>query len=104
MKGWLNDLKSMETMDEPLTTCNLKVMSGCLSVPDATSLYHCLKNKLLKLIWFQWYGSKYLVLCTIEEGVGNTCMTDHAPMKLEKYYACWIEGDWLATGQLVSNA
>ena len=24
--------------------CNSKVMSRCLSTPDATSLYHCLKN------------------------------------------------------------
>ena len=25
------------------------VLSGCLSMPDATSLHHCLKNKQLKL-------------------------------------------------------
>ena len=42
-------------------------------------------------------------------------MTDHVPMKLEKHYTCWIEGDSihipnkstiarLATGLLVSNA
>ena len=41
-------------------------------------------------------------------------MTDHAPMKLEKHYSCWIERRWhipkkshfprLATGLLVSNA
>ena len=27
----------------------MKVMSRCLSVPDATYLHHCLKNKQLKL-------------------------------------------------------
>ena len=43
------------------TTCNPKVTSRCLSVPDATSLHHCLKNKQLKLVWFQRKGSKYLV-------------------------------------------
>ena len=31
-----------------------KVMSRCLSAPDATSLHHCHKNKQLKLIWFLW--------------------------------------------------
>ena len=32
--------------------CNLKLIlfcPGCLSMPNATSLYHCLKNKQLKL-------------------------------------------------------
>ena len=38
----------METRDELSATCNPKVMSICLSVPDATSLHHCLKNKELK--------------------------------------------------------
>ena len=35
------------------SNCNLKyisVMSGCMSMPDATSLHHYLKNKQLKLI------------------------------------------------------
>ena len=27
----------------------ISVLSGCLSVPDVTSLHHCLKNKQLKL-------------------------------------------------------
>ena len=36
-------LKSTETREE-LSTCNPKVMSRCLSVPDATSLHHCLQN------------------------------------------------------------
>ena len=43
--------KSMETRDE-LCICNLKlisVLSRCLSMPDATFLHHCLKNKQLKL-------------------------------------------------------
>ena len=44
--------KITETRDELLTTCN--PMSRCLSAPDATSLHHCLENKQLKLIWFQW--------------------------------------------------
>ena len=45
MLGWLNvSLKSTETKDELSTTCNPKVMSRCLSTPDATSLHHCLKN------------------------------------------------------------
>ena len=29
-------------------------------------------------------GSKYLVLCTVEEGVANTCIWLTIPMKLEK--------------------
>ena len=37
-------VKSTETMEEPSTNCNLKVMSRCLSVPDATSLRYCLQN------------------------------------------------------------
>ena len=37
-------LKSTETRDELSTTCNPKVMSSCLSTPDATSLHHCLQN------------------------------------------------------------
>ena len=36
--------KSTETKDELSTTCNPKIMSRCLSVPDATSLHHCLQN------------------------------------------------------------
>ena len=36
--GWLNaSLKSMETREELSTSCNPKVMSRCLSAPDATS-------------------------------------------------------------------
>ena len=58
--------------EELSTTCNPKVKSRCLSAPDATSLQHCLKNKQLKLVWRQWYGSKYIVLCTVEDGVANT--------------------------------
>ena len=49
-------------------------MSRCLSVPDTTSLHHCLKNKQLKHIWFQLYESKYLVSSTVEEVVANTCI------------------------------
>ena len=32
------------------TKCNPKVMSKCLSAPEATSLHHCLENKQLKPI------------------------------------------------------
>ena len=64
-------LKSTETRKELSTNCNPKVMSRCLSAPDATSLHHCLKNKQLKLIWLQWQGSKYLVLCAFEDGIAN---------------------------------
>ena len=47
-------LKSTETSEELSTTCNPKVMSKCLSAPDATFLHHCLKNKQLQLIRLQW--------------------------------------------------
>ena len=43
-----------ETRDQLSSTYNLKVMSRCLSAPDAISIHHCLKNKQLKLIMFQW--------------------------------------------------
>ena len=50
-----------------------------------------------------------LVLCIVEKCVANTF--DHAPMKLEKHYTCWIERRCnkshftrLSTGLLVSNA
>ena len=36
--------KSYKTRDKLSTTCNPKVMSRCLSMPDATSLHHCLQN------------------------------------------------------------
>ena len=53
-------LKCMETREELLTTCNPKVMSIiCLSAPDATSIYHCLKNKQLQLEkWFPFQGKQ----------------------------------------------
>ena len=40
--------KKYGNRDEILTTCNPKVMSRCMSVPDATLLHHYLKNKQLK--------------------------------------------------------
>ena len=40
----------METRDELSTACNPKLMSRCLSMPDATSLHHCLKNQAAKTI------------------------------------------------------
>ena len=42
--GMAQCLKSTETRDELSTTCNPKIMSRCLSAPDATSLHHCLQN------------------------------------------------------------
>ena len=36
--------KKYGTRDELSTTCNPKVMSRCLSAPDATSLHHCLQS------------------------------------------------------------
>ena len=36
--------KKYETKEELSTTCNPKVMSRCLSAPDATFLNHCLQN------------------------------------------------------------
>ena len=77
-------LKSMKTRDELSTTCNPKVMSRFLSAPDATSLHHCLNNKQLKPIWFLWYGSKYFVLFTVEEGVANRLF--EAPQELLLYF------------------
>ena len=35
-----------KTRDDVSTNCNPKVMSRCLSVPDDTSLHHCIKTKL----------------------------------------------------------
>ena len=37
----LNASKKYETRDELSSTCNPKVMARFMSVPDATSLYHC---------------------------------------------------------------
>ena len=49
-------------------------------------MHRCLKNKQLKLLSFQRYGSKYIMHSC--GGVVNTCM------KLEKHYICWIERRW----------
>ncbi len=74
MDGYTS-LKSTETRDKPSTTCSLNksyvkmpVSTWCYIpislppepyvkipvAPDGTSLHHCLKNKQLKLICFQW--------------------------------------------------
>ena len=37
-------MTSTETRDGLSTTCNLKVTSRYLSMPDAISLHHCLQN------------------------------------------------------------
>ena len=50
--------KKYGTRDELSTTCNLKVMSRCLSAPDATSLYHCLQNHC------QYFTTLLLLLLT----------------------------------------
>ena len=46
-------LKSTEIRDELSITLymlsKLKVLSGCLPMPDAISLHHCLMNKQLQL-------------------------------------------------------
>ena len=49
--GMAKRFLSMETRDElHYLKSEIIAMSRCLSVPDATSLHHCLKNKQLKLI------------------------------------------------------
>ena len=53
----------METREEFSTTCNLKVMARFLSVPDATSLHHCLQNHcqyFTILCWIQQLDSRGL--------------------------------------------
>ena len=62
-------LKSTETRDELSTTCNLKVMSRCLSAPDATSLHQeqAAKSNMVSVVRIQ-----VIVLFTVEEGVANT--------------------------------
>ena len=92
----------------------IKVISRCLSEPDAKSLHHCLKNKQLKVICFPWICSKYLVLSTVEEGVANTCIWLTIHTVSWKSSKLWIERIWhipnkspfarLATGLVVSNA
>ena len=49
----------------------LSANKRCLSAPDATSLYHCLKNTaktdMLSVVSIQ-------VLCRVEEDVANACI------------------------------
>ena len=45
--------KSTETREELSTTCNPKVMSRCLSAPDATSLHHYLQN-IVTMLLIHW--------------------------------------------------
>ena len=42
-----------------------------LDLPLPTSLP---QEQAAKLICFQWLVSKYLTLCTVEEGVANACL------------------------------
>ena len=65
-------LKSTETRNELSTMCNPKVMSRCLSAPDAISLHHCLKNKQLNLNMVSVVRIQVFVSFTVEEGVANT--------------------------------
>ena len=66
-------LKCTETRDEPSTccTCNLKLISRCLSSPDATSLPTSLpqeqaaKTNMLSVVRIQ--QKEYLVLCSYFE-------------------------------------
>ena len=63
MKGWLStSLKTTETRDELSTTRNPKVMSRCLSAPDATSLHHCLQNQRQ---YFTIFMLKFKTVCLI---------------------------------------
>ena len=59
------------------TTCNLKVMSRCLSAPYATSLHHCLKNKQLNMA--SVVRIQVISISTVEDCVANTNMTDCPP-------------------------
>ena len=54
------------------TTCN--PMSRCLSVPDATSLHHCLKNNSAKTSMVSEVRIQVFILCTVEKCVANTCI------------------------------
>ena len=70
----------METMDELSTTCNSIAMSRCLSVPDATSLHHCLKNKELKLM-LSVVRIQVFSIIYISGGCDNTCIHEPAAKK-----------------------
>ena len=52
--------KSTEIMDELSTTCNPKIMSRCLSVPDATSLHRCLQS-----------NHQYCTILSLNSAVGH---------------------------------
>ena len=62
--------KITETRDELSTTYNPKIMSRCLSAPDAT-LHHCLKNKQQSNMVFV-VRIQVSVLFTVEDSVA-TC-------------------------------
>ena len=49
----------------------IKVMSRCLSAPDATSLHHCPQEQAAKTSMLSVVRIKYLVLCIVEEGVAK---------------------------------
>ena len=50
----------------------LSANKRCLSVPDATSLHHCLKKKQPKTDMFSVVSIQ--VLSKVEEGVANACI------------------------------
>ena len=76
--------KSTETRDELSTTCNPKVMSRYLSVPDATC-EQAAKTDMVSVVRIQ------VILCT-RVWVILVFMT--CPHETEKAYTCWIERRW----------
>ena len=68
-KGWLSITLYLQSE-------SISVLSGCLSMPDATSLHHCLKNKKLKLNTFigNDQHKEYLILCTLRRVLVNNCI------------------------------
>ena len=79
----------METRDELSTTLYLqyeiKSYVKMPAAPGATSLHHCLKNKQLILNAFSVKdpAKGVVLLCTVEDGVGNTCILPS--MQLERH-------------------
>ena len=51
---FLGRMVSSGISDVAIASAHSKKKLRCLSAPDATSLHHCLKNRQLKLIYFQW--------------------------------------------------
>ena len=84
----------METRNELSTTCNPKVMSRCLSAPDATSLYHCFQNhRQYSVIRHKEACSQpiFLVLAAFLEAVMYGCSIR---CWQASRYNFWIAGSW----------